>query len=761
MITARHSHTATLLPDGKVLIVGGYGANGLPLASAELYDPASGAFSSTGSLNTARVGHAASLLSGPGQPTRVIVYGGNLGSKVFNTAEIWTESTGAFTQAGSMAMAATSVPPPVEFQDLGIALAGGYDENFRITANEQLLDPQSGAFSGGKTMNAARVAHTLTRLASGDLLAIGGITVGGNGRSVTSASAEKRTAGEWTLTSDSCPNTACLLTGRAYHTASILPDGSVFVAGGVDQNGLYLSGTEGFDPSSNTFSAGPLAAPRAYATAVAFATSTTTLTASPNPAPVGDNIALVATVTALMSGTPEGTVVFRDGSTPLASVALSNGQALFNTSTLTVGSHTLTAAYFGTGYPGASTSPPVTVVVQKQQTTAALVSSPNPSTLRQTVTLRTTISPANASGNVMFQDGSVALGTVPVANGMAQLLVDNLAIGSHSITAVYSGDTEHAGCTSPALIQVVTSIGTSTSLRVTPPEPVFGQSLELSATVTSALGTPTGNVTFQDTNTVLGTAPLVNGTAIFHTIPSAAGLHTFEAAYSGSSVYAASSVSLTVFVRHAATSVGLTSSLNPAPQGQTVMFTATVSVPIGTPTGSVTFRDGTTHLATVILAHSVAAFSTSTLPLGTHLITGVYSGDSNFAGSTSPVLSQTISPAGKVTPTVTLTVNGSNSATIQPGDIATFSVRIHAVAGYPWPTGSITISDSTNADHRYGAGNLTKDPNSNDGIASVPIAWMTPGSYTLLATYGGDNEGKYYNGAQSNTVALKVSNPSR
>ena len=95
------------------------------------------------------------------------------------------------------------------------------------------------------------------------------------------------------------------------------------------------------------------------------------------------------------------------------------------------------------------------------------------------------------------------------------------------------------------------------------------------------------------------------------------------------------------------------------------------------------------------------------------------------------------------------------AATVSAGATVTFAARIHAAPGYPWPTGSITISDSTNGEI-YGSADNVKDPNSNDGLATITNSGIAAGSYTLVATYGGDNQGKYYNGARSNTVSLTV-----
>jgi microsomal dipeptidase-like Zn-dependent dipeptidase len=116
----------------------------------------------------------------------------------------------------------------------------------------------------------------------------------------------------------------------------------------------------------------------------------------------------------------------------------------------------------------------------------------------------------------------------------------------------------------------------------------------------------------------------------------------------------------------------------------------------------------------------------------------------------------TIESGGKVTPQVELTVNGSTSSKVPVGAKVKFVTHILAVACYPTPDGSITISDSTNGAITYGSTLITKAQNSNDGIAIIVNFSIAAGSYTLVATYGGDNQGLYYNGAQSNTVTLQV-----
>jgi hypothetical protein len=169
------------------------------------------------------------------------------------------------------------------------------------------------------------------------------------------------------------------------------------------------------------------------------------------------------------------------------------------------------------------------------------------------------------------------------------------------------------------------------------------------ATVTSTGGTPTGTVTFMDGATTLGTGTLnASAQATFTTTTLTAGANSITAVYGGSSNFAGStSTAVTQTVNastKSASSTAVTSSLNPSPAGQSVTFTATVtSTAAGTPTGTVTFLDGATTLGSGTLNNSAqAALAISTLTAGAHSITAVYGGDSNFTGSTSAALAQTV-----------------------------------------------------------------------------------------------------------------------
>jgi hypothetical protein len=135
-------------------------------------------------------------------------------------------------------------------------------------------------------------------------------------------------------------------------------------------------------------------------------------------------------------------------------VALSGGKAALVTSSLVPGSHSITASYSGdTNYTGSSSST-LTQSVNKANTTTTLTGSPNPSNNGQTVTFTATVSPAG-TGTVQFFNGGTSIGVVNVSSGKATLPTSTLTVGTHSITAKYSGDTNYNGSTSAVWSQTV------------------------------------------------------------------------------------------------------------------------------------------------------------------------------------------------------------------------------------------------------------------------------------------------------------------
>ena len=199
---------------------------------------------------------------------------------------------------------------------------------------------------------------------------------------------------------------------------------------------------------------------------------------------------------------------------------------------------------------------------------------------------------------------------------------------------------------------------------------VFGQSVTFTATVTAVApgsGTPTGSITFLDGSTTLGTATLSGGKATFKTTALAAGPHTITVSYSGDGNFVTStSGPLTQTVNQAGTTSKVTSSANPSVFGESVTFTATVKAVApgsGTPTGTVSFLDGSTTLGTGTLSGGTATFSISTLAVAAHSITVVYGGDTNFLTSTSGILTQTVKQAA----TTSSVSSSANPSVIWPG----------------------------------------------------------------------------------------------
>jgi YVTN family beta-propeller protein len=186
----------------------------------------------------------------------------------------------------------------------------------------------------------------------------------------------------------------------------------------------------------------------------------------------------------------------------------------------------------------------------------------------------------------------------------------------------------------------------------------------------------------------------------------------------------------------AATSTLFASSLNPSRFGQIVTFTATVtSAAAGTPTGTVTFKDGATSLGAVTLnASGQASLSTTALSVGTHTITAVYGGSLNFATSTSGSLTQTVIRA----PTNTTLASSSNPSA--SGQAVSFTATVSGAGGLP--TGTVTFLDGNTT---IGSGTLN-----SSGQTTFSTSALTTGSHNIKAAYGGD-----VNFAGSNSGNLK------
>jgi len=319
-------------------------------------------------------------------------------------------------------------------------------------------------------------------------------------------------------------------------------------------------------------------------------------------------------------------------------------------------------------------------------TTTTLIAVPTTLTVGQTLTLTATVTAASGSGpagSVLFYDGTVPLGTANLNSSGVATLTLTPAAGSYSITASYGGSSSDAPSQSaPPVSVTVNGIATTTTLTASATTLTFGQTLTLTATVAAASGgTPTGTVTFLNGTTSLGTAPL-NGSGVGSLVLTPpVGVYSLTASYGGSSSDSASvsSPPITVTVISTATTTTLTPSLNPAPFGASVTFTAAVVTSAGIPAGTVSFYDGPSLLATSTLASGAATYSTSSLSVGLHNMTAVYAGAVGYSPSTSNTLAEVISAAD-------FSISAApGSQSVYTGEAASYAVAVTPGTGFDLP----------------------------------------------------------------------------
>jgi N-acetylneuraminic acid mutarotase len=241
MTTNRSYHTAALLGNGTVLVTGGQASSAWysgPLDAAELYDPAAGTWTITGHMANSRYAHTATVLA----DGRVLVTGGVTVAGETASCEIYDPVTGSWSQTGSLGAARYQHTATLLLNGKVLVVGGSIGIPL---ASAEIYDPVAGTWAPTASLVTSRYAHTATLLPGGKVLIAAG--EGASGR-LASAAIYDPTNGMWTATGS-------LLNARRFHSATLMPDSNVFVAGSYSGGTAPFADAESYNPVTGQWSA--------------------------------------------------------------------------------------------------------------------------------------------------------------------------------------------------------------------------------------------------------------------------------------------------------------------------------------------------------------------------------------------------------------------------------------------------------------------------------------------------------------------------
>jgi M6 family metalloprotease-like protein len=527
----------------------------------------------------------------------------------------------AFTAAVSPNTATGTVQFLDGATSLGVAIISGGSASLAVSSLAAGAHSITAVYSGDAT-NAPSTSSPLTQNVSKltpSVVLSSSQNPSGFGQSVTLTARLSPNAATGTvqfLDGTTALGTATISGGAASIPIATLSVGTHSIAAVYSGDGSYNSSTSG-----------------ALGEVVNKAASAVTISSSANPSNAAQSVTFSA---AISPATATGSVQFLDRGTVLGTTPVNAGSASLTTSTLASGVHSISAVYSGSAsFNGSSAS--LTQVV-KQATTSALTANRTAIAYGQSVQFTATVSPTSAKGTVQFVDGSKSLGTGTLKSGAATLSVSALSAGTHSVSAVYSGDASDSSSTSNARTVTVAQATASITIASSTNPSLVGAAVKFTANVSPDAAT--GTVQFSADSRVLGTATLSGGVASLTTSTLAADTYSITAVFSGDVDYStATSSVLQQRVDKSATTTSMTSSVNPSNRGQSVTFTASVSP--ASATGTIQFLDGSAVLSTVNVSAGKAAW-TMKPSFGNHYLKAVYSGDPADQGSTSATLKQDV-----------------------------------------------------------------------------------------------------------------------
>ncbi|MEU5811902.1 Ig-like domain-containing protein, partial [Streptomyces sp. NPDC047718] len=391
-----------------------------------------------------------------------------------------------------------------------------------------------------------------------------------------------------------------------------------------------------------------------------------------------------------------------------------------------------------------ATSMPATITL--------VATSPNPSVYGQPVKLKAIIiplGPGTPTGTVTFSVGGGPTVTAPVVSGTATATVDDLSVGTHPITAVYSGDASFTSSTGTT-VQVVIQAATRTTVTSSPDPSAYGQPVTINAKVTPRVhgeGTPTGIVTFIISGGPTLTAPLVNGTATVTVALLSVGPHPITAIYGGDVNFLPSLGADQHTVKGKALSTTtVTSAPDPSVPGQQVTFTAAVApVPpgVGTPTGTMTFTfgDGSAPVTVALVGGVAMVNHTYADAAGSpYTVVADYSGNADFKPSIGTDTHTVVAAA-----TTTEVVSSPDPSVV--GEPVAFTATVAPVApGAGTPSGTVTFT--------FGDGSAPQTVALTGGTATATHAYATSSGspFTVTAAYSGEVSFAASSGSDTQTV---------